>query len=140
MKIIDWFNDQYAGVIHAEPAIFIEFPDALEFETLRQDVQQAEFTIRIHLASKAIQKQDRTISEDVIETHFNICDKIYYKLQGYRLQEGDMLIFNSLARTNYEHHQYMQGWMVTTQDFEGVIYQDERQQQTVKQPEFKIRT
>ncbi len=138
VKIIDWFNDQYSGIIHAEPAIFIEFHKPFRFETLQKTVQQSEFAVRIHLASKAIQKQDKTINESILDTHFAICEEIYHKIQSQRMQEGDMLIFNSLMRTAYEHHQYMRGWMVTTQDFEGMIYQQAKDERIEKRPNIAI--
>ena len=35
IKLIDWFNDQYNGTIHTVPAVFVEFPKPLQFETLK---------------------------------------------------------------------------------------------------------
>jgi hypothetical protein len=134
IKLIDWFNDQYAGTIHTEPAIFIEFPVALKFETKSKQIQQAPFVVRVHMVTKAIQKQDNSILESVIDSHFASCEAIYYKLQGYRYAENDKLIHNSLARTEFMHHQYMQGWMISTQDFECMLYQHEQVKEKTEMP------
>lgn len=123
VKIIEWFNDQYAGTIHAAPAIFIEFPGQIRFETLRKQTQQAPFIARIHMVSKAIMKQDMSIDESLVSAHFDSCEQIYQLLQGHRAVDGDNLLFNSLSRSVFEHHQYMKGWLVTTQDFEAMLYQ-----------------
>jgi hypothetical protein len=123
IKLIEWFNDQYAGTIHAAPAIFVEFLGELRFETVSKQTQQAAFTARIHLASKAISKQDGSIDDSLVSAHFGLCDEIYKLLQGHRAMNVDKLMFNSLSRSAFEHHQYMKGWLVTTQDFEGMLYQ-----------------
>lgn len=141
VKLIDWFNDQYSGTIHATPAVFVEFVGQLKFETTAKQYQQSAFTVRVHLASTGIMKQDNTIDSDIVQAHFDITEKIYFALQGLRVIDAGKMVFNSLGRTTFEHHQYMQGWMITTQDFEGMIYQHEKQKQkleTAPEPEITI--
>lgn len=137
MKIIDWFNDQYAGTIHAEPGIFIEFPDPIIWETLREQTQQGQLTIRIHVFSKVIAMTDKSLNTDAIQRHFEITKEVFQRLQGYREQNGDTLLFNSMMRTNTMHHQYMQGWFVTTQDFECEVY-DIQEVQTTQRPPVNV--
>ena len=122
VKLIDWFNDQYAGTIHAEPGIFIEFPEPILWETLRQQTQQGKLIVRVHAYSKVIAMQDKNLNTDAIDKHFTITQAIFACLQGFRQPDGDHLLFNSMMRTNLTHHQYMQGWFITTQDFECNIY------------------
>lgn len=138
IKLIDWFNDQYSGTIHTAPAVFIEFPGNLRFETLRKNVQQAPFIARIHTISKVLMNADNSIDAASIQLHENINDAIYARLQGCRLIDTDRLLCNSLSRSVYEHHQYLQGWMVTTQDFESVIYQHEVPAITIPRPDVEI--
>ena len=124
IKFVDWFNDQYAGTIHTAPAVFVEFPTELRFQTLRAQFQQSPFTVRIHLATKALADQTKHINPQLIEQHEIMTDEIYYALQGFGTQlSPTQKLFESLGRTAYKHHQYMQGWLVTTQDFESRIYQ-----------------
>ena len=139
IKLVDWFNDQYSGTIHTAPAIFIEFPNQLRFETLRKGVQQASFLARIHMVSKVIMKQDSSVEEDRVEQHFISCNEIYNRLQGLRHLENEKLVFNSLSRSAFEHHQYLKGWMITTQDFEGMIYQHVEAGQTIERPQVEIK-
>ena len=122
VKLVEWFNDQYSGTIHAEPGIFIEFPNPIPMETLRKKTQQGDLLIRIHVYSKLIAKVDKSLDKSIIERHFNITDSVFQLLQGFRSVEGDKLLFNSLDRIEIQHHQYLQGWFVTTQDFECVLY------------------
>lgn len=122
IKHLDWFNDQYAGTIHAAPGIFIEFKDPLIMETLSKGVQQAPFSTTIHVYSKVVPQQDKSLDLVKIAEHFEIVQEVYSRLHGFRANDGDNLLFNSLSRKAYQHHQYMQGWFVTTQDFESIIY------------------
>lgn len=140
IKLVDWFNDQYAGTIHTAPAIFVEFPNQLRFETLRKGVQQAPFLVRIHMVSKVIMKQDNSVEEAKVEQHFTSCEAIYNRLHGLRHIDNEKLIFNSLSRSNFEHHQEMKGWMVTLQDFEAMIYQHVAAGQIVARPDVEIKT
>lgn len=140
IKLIDWFNDQYEGTIHTAPALFVEFPNDLRFETLSKKIQQAPFMVRIHTVSKVIAQQDNSINETSIENHDMLCDAVYDKLQGFRKIENDKLLFNSLSRSNYQHHQYLKGWMITTQDFEAMIYQHEQEPSMHPKPSIEIIT
>jgi hypothetical protein len=141
VRLLQWFNNQYEGTIHAVPAVFIEFLNELKFETVRRDVQQAEMKVRIHAVSKVLSAQDGSIPEAQIEAHEAICDEIYFRLQGFRSapDASGFLLFNSMMRTAYRHHHYNLGWMLVTQDFDCMIYQNERTQGTaLVAPEIKI--
>ncbi len=142
VKLLTWFNDQYEGTIHTVPAIFIEFPNELLLETLSKKNQQAPLTVRIHTVSKLISETDGSINETDIESHEAINDQVYNLLHGLVAKENDKLIFNSLARTRYLQHQYLQGWYVTTQDFEGIIYENQIEQTltTIPKPVVNIET
>ena len=72
IKHIGWFNDQYSGTIHTTPAIFIEFPNALQFETMSKNLAQAALTVRIHTVNKAVSNQAGEIDEGVLLLHENI--------------------------------------------------------------------
>ncbi|OQY03232.1 MAG: hypothetical protein B6I20_05495 [Bacteroidetes bacterium 4572_117] len=138
MKQIEYFNDQYSGVLHTAPVLFIEFPDALQFETLDKTTQQALFKVRIHAVGKVMHKADKSISESSLETHFGICNDIWLRLQGFRAEDSGKMTFNSLARTTFEHHQELSGFMVTYQDFEGVVYSYAPDKQAVAKPSVEI--
>lgn len=133
IKHIDWFNDQYSGTIHTVPAVFVEFPTQLQFRTLRGQFQQSPFTVRIHLVTKALADQAKRIDPTLIQNHEELTQIIYYALQGYwAMLSPQQKLFDSLGRTAYQHHQYMRGWLVTTQDFESRIYQHQQIKPTHK--------
>ena len=139
VKHIDWFNDQYSGIIHSEPGIFIEFVGNQRAETLRGQTQQIELNVRIHVYSKVIMKEDKSVDEGKIDSHFEIVQEVYRRLQGYRYGQGNGLTFNSMQRTGIEHHQYMRGWFVTTQDFTMMGY-DIEEGLTATRPKLRVTT
>lgn len=138
IQYIDWFNDQYSGTIHTVPAVFIEFPNPLLFETLSKEMSQADLTVKLHIVSKALSSQTGSIQEGVLIAHENINNAVFKALQGVSLFIMGLEIHNSLNRTNYEHHQYMKGWLVTTQEFECELYQYELPETTESKPEAEI--
>jgi hypothetical protein len=138
IKLIDWFNDQYGGVIHTEPCLFIEFLNAIEMDTLSGKTQEGEMTVRVHSVSKVLAYKDNRINETAIESHELINKAVYGLLQGYRASNGEALIFNSMMRRRYEHHHYMQGWMVTTQDFDCIVYDLESVSKLENVPEADV--
>ena len=139
VKHIDWFNDQYEGIIHIEPGIFIDFPEPINLETLRGETQQGKLITRIHVYSKVIAMQDKSLNQEAIERHFEIVKEVFRRLQGFRSGENGKLLFNSMMRVNLTHHQYMQGWFVTTQDFESIVY-DIEEKTTIAKPPVEIIT
>jgi len=121
---IDWFNDQYEGIIHTAPAIFVEFPVPLQLKTLRENFQQAPFTVRIHAVTKALADQKKTIKQSKLQEHDTIVEGIFTALHRFHCNYADgKKLFTSLNRFNLTHHQYIKGWLMTTQDFSSLIYQ-----------------
>lgn len=126
VKSVKRFNNQYEtdGAIVAVPCIFIEFVGALRFETMRKTAQQAPLTVRIHTVSKVHGEVDLSLPDTLIETHEAIADEVYHRLQGFRYEpEPDRLLFSSMNRVEYHEHVYNYGWMLTTQDFECMVFQ-----------------
>ena len=122
VKLIDFFNDQYSGIIHAQPGIFIEFHEDLNFETLNFKVKQAELKLRIHIYSKILTDTDKSINEANLETHEAIYNEVVNRLEGYNYKEGDKLLFNSLTEFKYAQEQKVNGWHISFHDFEAMIY------------------
>lgn len=126
IKLIDWFNDQYSGTIHTAPAVFVEFPVPLKLKTLRGGFQQAPLTVRIHVATKALSDQAKKIHENKLQEHENLVEKVYKSLHGFGASYSNgKKLFISLDRFDLTHHQYIKGWLMTTQDFQSQIYQHE---------------
>jgi len=132
IKLLDWFNDQYQGIIHTSPAVFIEFPEPLPARTNRFQFQVLDFTVRIHLVNALKTDNSKKFDINVLKNHEAQTEQIYYALQGFRADyEPQKILFDSLMRTVFEHHHYLKGWLVTTQDFKSRIYQHQAPQTTV---------
>jgi len=96
--------------------------------------------VRVHAFSKLVAMQDKSFDKTVISAHFDLVNEIYRLLQGFSADYDDgNKLFNSMMRTGSEHHQYMQGWFVTTQDFSSIVYDIEPDMQTVVRPPVEIR-
>jgi len=126
IKLIDWFNDQYSGTIHTVPAVFVEFPVPLKFKTLRGGFQTAPFIVRIHVVTKALADASKTIDPALLQIHETIVYKVYKSIHGFGASyTNEKKLFTSLNRFDLTHHQYIKGWLMTTQDFQSEIYQHE---------------
>jgi len=126
VKLVDWFNNQYEGVIHAAPCIFVDFPKPITMGQLRGRVQHGLLTVRIHAVSKVVNRADYSIDPAGIELHEVLVDNIYAVLQQYSATEnGSIPIFGTMSRNEVEHHPYNKGWMITTQDFVCLVNQNE---------------
>jgi len=122
IKLIDRFNNQYEGIIINSPNIYIEFVGPTKTQTQRYKTQLCITKLRVHLVSKILMLQDKSISNDSIESHDLFVDQIYNLLQGYSFTENGITLFNSMNRIELEEHNYNQGWFITTQDFEMTAY------------------
>lgn len=125
IKLIDWFNDQYSGTIHTVPAVFVEFPVPLKLKTHRVKFQTAPLIVRIHAVSKALSDQSKKLKPVSLQQHEQLVQSVYHSLHGFGASyasDGKKL-FTSLNRFDLTHHQYIKGWLMTTQDFEAQIHQ-----------------
>ena len=58
-KLITWYNNQDTeGIIHAMPAVFIQFPEPMDIQQLHGQIQQAPLTFSVFLLSKVLSLPD----------------------------------------------------------------------------------
>ena len=121
LKAIDWFNNQYEGVIAVAPVIFIEFPKELKFDQASFDHRETTLIIRLHVVSAAVANQDGSIKDDVIQEHEAIAERAIKLVEAARITgvDGEM---SRLIFTGYSHYHRHKGWMVTLLDFETDIF------------------
>lgn len=118
LKDVQWFNNQYAGIIHVEPLALIEFPDVLDINEISKTTSRANCTIRVHVISKSITDSDDVISDSQVELHDALVLTITSALQHYApLTETDIPLGSKLIHTQYQIVHTYKGWLVTLLTF-----------------------
>lgn len=111
LKDIQWFNNQYEGVIHAAPALFIEF-GGLDFSRTTKQAQTTPISIRLHVVSEVMSDSDGEIRDADVAAHEEIARKVLQAMEEVRLpfECGETRPIR-LASWTHNHKYY--GWMVT---------------------------
>ena len=111
LKDIQWFNNQYEGVIHAIPALFVEFGE-LSFSHVTKTAQTTPISIRLHVVSEVMSESDGEIRDEDVAAHEAIARKVLQAMEEVRLPfEGGETRPIRLASWTHNHKYY--GWMVT---------------------------
>lgn len=114
LKDIQWYNVQYAGVIHAECLAFIEFPEELQLEEISKNTTRSDVSVRIHILSRAIPDADNTIPDPQIITHDSLVQLIATTLRFYiPLNEAGQPLATKLFQRRYKIVHDYKGWLVT---------------------------
>ena len=111
LKDIQWFNNQYEGVIHATPSLFIEF-GGLDFSRTTKQAQTTPISIRLHVVSEVMSDSDGEIRDADVAAHEEIARKVLQAMEEVRLpfECGETRPIR-LASWTHNHKYY--GWMVT---------------------------
>lgn len=137
LNLVDWDLAQYEqdgeDAVRTTPALYIGYRE-IEWRTHNRYTQRGVMRMRITLVSQTAYG-DRNDMTDV--THINhpgIERKVYRALQGRRfnlsdvpgvnLDEGDtdVVLIETINRTMQEPHSTLSNFVVTTQEFECVIF------------------
>lgn len=111
LKDIQWFNNQYEGVIHTTPTLFIEFGE-LSFSHVTKTTDATPISLRLHVVSEVLSESDGEIRDDDVAAHEEIARKVVDSLEGVRLPfEGGETRPVRLA--SWTHNHKYNGWMVT---------------------------
>jgi hypothetical protein len=114
LKDIQWFNDQYAGIIHAEPIALIEFPDGLDIEAISKQSNRSLSSIRVHVISKSVSDSDDTISDSQVEKHEILVALVIAALNYYTpVSDTSVALGSKLIHTQYRSVHDYNGWLVT---------------------------
>lgn len=109
LRDVQKFNNQYEGIIHAEPIAFIEYPDPIEVLPISKQTRRADIDVRIHIASKILSDVDGVIPDKQQLAHELMALKAKNYLDGF-LPSADctQLIFRS-----WQDVAEYKGWLVT---------------------------
>ena len=118
LKDIQWFNNQYAGVIHAEPLALVEFRDELNIAEISKITTRANCAINIHVLSKAIGDSDGTITDNQVETHEALVAQVSTALRHWSpTSELGAALGSAFIYTTHKIDHSYNGWLVTVITF-----------------------
>ena len=114
IKAIQWYNNQYVGVIAAEPMVLIEFPSPADIEPLTKSTDRTELAIRIHYLTRAVSDADNMIPDSQVEAHEADVANVLATLKHYQLLDSEgVLIGKPLQYIQYRSVHDYEGWLVT---------------------------
>jgi len=117
LEKLEWFNNQYTGIIPQDHVAFVEFPEPLLPEPVSKSMERAELRIRIHVVSRVLQRIDSAIPDAEIQAHETICEAVSDKLRAEVLTYSSAAITSKLRWCGWQHFHKYEGWMVTWIDF-----------------------
>jgi hypothetical protein len=117
LKDVQWFNNQYAGVIHAEPIALIEFPSPVPVLEISKQTSRATIDVCVHIISKSMSDTDKSITDAQVKAHDDLGDAAVVALNNFApvydsLSAGSKLIYSGFE----SDHSYI-GWLVTKLSF-----------------------
>lgn len=111
LKDIQWFNNQYEGVIHTSPVVLVEFA-ALDITAETKQTNSCQINIRLHVVSETRDESDGDMRDGDVLWHEKLARDVLDAVNGYRLdfEEGKT---RPLKLVSWEHYHKYNGWMVT---------------------------
>lgn len=124
---IDYYLGQYlqgdrGGVLYTNEALFIEFLP-ISWESLRNKVQKAVLTFRIHAVSACLyDDEERMLGTGVLD-HMALVSQVFQKMQGFRIIDvSERVLLESIVRTQEEPDHELEVVMATVQEFQATIF------------------
>ena len=114
LEEVQWYNNQYEGIIGAAPAVYIEF-DPLPINKATKMAAQTPIGIHLHVITEVIGHQDGFISDILVEEHHALADEVLEAVEGFCLPFcGDST--RPLQLTGWTPIYKYNGWLVTVID------------------------
>jgi len=114
LEDVQWYNNQYEGVIGIAPAVFVEFTP-LEIEPIARMSGQTDIRIRLHVVSEVISEHEGDIPDTIVADHHALADDVIETIEGYCLP-FDNNATRPLELTNWTPEHKYNGWLVTLID------------------------
>jgi hypothetical protein len=121
-----WNNQLQTGIIHDEPACFIDFPNPSPMRTMNRQIQEGDLTITIHLCGRILREQDGSVDDTLVAEIEDVANEIYGILQGFGYDMSDNEgLMGSMDREEYFENTTEPGWIDIEQTFVCEIYQQQ---------------
>lgn len=116
VKDIQYYADQYNGIIHAAPAVFVEI-DRLDFSQQTKQTRSTPIHITLHVVTEAASESDNNTPDEAFRAHEAIATKAQQALKDKTLlfEGGETRPLRVKGRQFYARYQ---GWMVTLLELE----------------------
>lgn len=114
LKDVQWYNDQYNSIIHAEPLALVEFPEPVSITEISKQSDRGLCTVKVHIISKSVNEADNTVSDEQVLAQNTMEDSAITALKRF----VPMNLTSVALGTSFKHtglqtvHEY-KGWLVT---------------------------
>ena len=75
LKDIQWFNDQYNGVVHTSPVVFIEF-SRLDISLETKQTNSTQINIRLHIVTEIMNESDGDVRDEDVLMHEQLAHQV----------------------------------------------------------------
>lgn len=114
LRDVQWFNNQYEGIIHTAPVVFIEFSD-LDITDQTKQAKQTVIQFRLHVVTEVMDESDGDVADGDVWHHEALACKVLDALEDCKLHfEGHET--RPLRAFRWAHHHKYNGFMVTLID------------------------
>lgn len=111
---VQWFNAQYEGIIHAAPAVFVEF-SPLVITRATKATHQTAIALRLHILSEVISESDNSVPDEQVEQHEALAQRVLEAVEDLHLP-FETSETRALELCGWTHHHKYKGWMATWLD------------------------
>lgn len=109
---IQWFNNQYEGVIHDTPILFVEF-EPVDLIVATKDINRADIRVRLHLVTQILGESDSSICDLDVIKHETLATQILAHLTSIPIQKDQTSAIYTFTPTSYSHLPKYNSWAVT---------------------------
>lgn len=111
LENVEWYNNQYEGIMNEKPTVLLEF-DPLEIEPVARMAGQTDIGIHLHVVSKACPEGEENILDATVEAHHTLAEEILDTIEGYYLP-FDGGTTRPLELVGWTPQYTYNGWLVT---------------------------
>lgn len=111
LEDVQWYNNQYEGIIDIAPVVYVEFA-AIEIDPVARMSGQTDLGIQLHVVTEIVSEREGHIPDSVVEEHQVLAEEIVETLEGLCLPfMNETTAPLELAGWNSENR--YNGWLVT---------------------------